>query len=177
MRAQRDGIHLVVENTTERVLTASAKTSSRYFGVGGDPRPGVSAFVWNVPPGILRFGCFEWTAPKQRPLAPLAEIRVVDPDRFWTPPLRGCRLGAHATIDYVAGTGGAATPEQAVDRMRARDKIWRRVLRGAPRRVGYPQSRAAFVRLVSGGRVTAVARVYSDDDGRWLVGHVDDCQR
>jgi hypothetical protein len=156
---QPDGLHVHIRNTsgTERIFDIE--------GVGGDVAPSVEGLqVWRLPTGTARFSCGpSGTDPVQ--------VEVVDPAGYYVSDAIDCPSAAVSNIDYAADASGPKGELGSV----ALSQI--RGLRPGDRvePAGYIRSLEPRVRVVSDGKVAAVAAYRSDGAGGWLVTSVSVC--
>jgi hypothetical protein len=175
VRAQPDGAHVRVENTTGARLPwlAEARAAGDGAGMGSDAPPGVSNHVLPFPPGRVAVACHGESGDPSD--VPRVAIEVVDPDGVWTDTSLGECAQVSAIADYVAGARGRpGTPVEV-----ARALLTERDALGPDDRVeraGYRAADApALVRLVRAERTVAVLSLIGDGNGGWLLSQTDAC--
>ncbi|HXV56954.1 MAG TPA: hypothetical protein VD704_03725 [Gaiellaceae bacterium] len=168
VRPQPDGVHLEVVNESggERLLELSAAGGE----AAGAPAPeGTHVQVVDVAPGSVTVACKD-PATGRGGGAPL---EIVDEDRIWVPATVACPEVFTQVNDYIQGAEGETSdPIEA-----ARSALAGYGLRpdDVLERAGYPEAEALKVRLVREGETLAVADLFDDGAGKWLVGMVTGC--
>ena len=164
VRAQVDGIHIQLANSSGRPLTFAIEDQ---FGGEAIPVEGGS-YVYAFGPGSYGLTCVESGIA-------FATFEVVDPDGLYTPAALECGAQStetHGTIDYAEGATG---PKGALL------DIARQELRGLQsndvvERAGYPGAAGAqWVRVVRDGHVVTVVTYLDDGHGGWLIGQTVSC--
>lgn len=116
--AQRDGVHVSVQNTTGASGVYLNYNYGRQMNLGGgEPVGAGTVLVLLMPPGPVHLNCAYDQGRKQDP--PVA-IRVLDPARAWhTGALArfGCSPPERSLVDWVYGPGTGATADAALGKL------------------------------------------------------------
>ena len=175
IRPQRDGIHLRLENRSEKRLSYSVE-SKRGGGQGAVLPPNGTEVVVSLPPGQLSVACFDPASSNDPSEQKRAELAVSDPQGLWTPSVLSstCSMGVATTSDYAAGAEGERLPPVEIARRFLEE---RGVLQDDDivEAAGYPDQDGAVVRLARDGETLAVLEFVSDGNGGWLPSTVNAC--
>jgi hypothetical protein len=173
VRAQPDGVHVVVDNRTGVDPGFSARFADGR-GLGDNAPPGTSEHVLDAPPGTLEIGCYTGEHGSGEP--DLRALEVVDVDGLYRSIELDCESMSSGVSDYAPGAEGEAG--DPVDLARA-------AFEGATgglepddvvERAGYPEWDEPIVRLVRAGAVVATVRYRAaDDGGGWLQDTMSMC--
>jgi hypothetical protein len=169
VRAQPDGVHVVVDNELGFDTGFSMKYEN---GAGGRNAPmGESGHVVPAPPGSLEIGCYK---DRNATESDLQRVDVVDPSGIYRSTELGCDSIVGGVGDYPQGATGergdpvdlARTRFEQVTDIRDADVI---------EIAGYPEDELRTVRLVRGGRVVATISFYESGQGGWLEDTFSRC--
>jgi hypothetical protein len=104
VQARADGVHLVLENTSDHELLM--QTEAQGEGV----QPGETAMRLLIPPGSSRFRCLEMSDDLDPGIeGGWAAFRVLPPDG-WVSPTLDCPIQYSGTVDYIRDAHGVADP-------------------------------------------------------------------
>lgn len=107
VRAQRDGVHLLVENPggawgVELRHDSWAYGTSEGFKLSDNPTPGTSAMA----PGTVTIACVPTARSSYSdPGVPTATLTILDPDGLYVPWELACGFGEQFRMDVAAGEG------------------------------------------------------------------------
>jgi hypothetical protein len=179
VRVQPDGVHLSIDNRTERRMFL-------YYRIGEDTRPvgevgaGVSDAVVTAPPVAWDLIC---VAPNAYPEDddPWAPLTVVDPDRVWVSDVLDCDRSAASHPDYREDfEGGTPAGVQGDPIDLAREWItgagFPVVAEDVLEQAGYPEAEPFLVRVVRHGRVVAIGTFQADGEGGWIDRGAEYCE-
>jgi hypothetical protein len=171
VQPRRDGLHLFVNNTSDRDLGIA------FDGIGGDNADmGRHELVWAaIPPGELRLQCSADGASE----GSWATLEVRDVAGVWSPVELDCPSGGVAgggavvsgDFDAAPGARGIEDPIAATRARFARD-----LLPGDEVAVGgYPAAETRIVTVTRDGRVVASVSYAPDGHGGWLEDAYQAC--
>jgi len=153
VRAQPDGVHILVENRSNAV-----GVSILYAGGGGgvniQPTDQTSLVV-DVPPGETRIGCDNKTLD-----IPLVHIQVVDPEHIYVTKELSCEQTANLGGQSVIGTDPREVVSRALEPILRPDDVV------TP--AGYPEAESPTMRVMRGASTVAVVRLVQDYSGQWM---------
>jgi hypothetical protein len=179
VRARPDGVHLSIDNRTERRMFVYAR-------IGEDIRPvaevdiGSSDEVETAAPGAWGLVCVAVNAyPREQD--PWATLQVVDPHRVWVSDILDCDRIAGSHPDYREDfEGGTPEGERGDPLELAREGITGAGFPVLPddvlERAGYPDAGPLVVRVVRNGRVVAVGTYSADGRGGWIDRGAEYCE-
>jgi hypothetical protein len=179
VRVQPDGIHLRIENVTDRAMAV-------YRQADGDIGPlveadvGVTDAVSTAAPGPWGVLCVSRNAyPVEDD--PWAALEVVDPDGIWVSDVLECETITGSHPDYRADFEGGTPRGVEGDPV----EMSRASIAGAGfpvrdddvlERAGYPEAEGALVRVVRSGSVVAIGRWQQDGRGGWIDRGAEYCE-
>jgi hypothetical protein len=162
VRAQADGIHIHVANTSGTALDIQIEDASGAPLLGDMIPTAGGTFVYTFEPGAYQLICGTTRTP----------FAVVDPDRLYTPSELLCADQLAGAVDHAPGATGSRG--SLLD-------IARKELRGLEpgdivERAGYPRAAGdQLVRVVRAGRVVAILQYADDGHGGWLLTGARTC--
>jgi hypothetical protein len=165
VRAQPDGVHVVVDNRTGVDPGFSARFADGR-GHGDNAPPGTSEHVLDAPPGTLEIGCYAGEHGSGEP--DLRALEVVDVDGFYRSTALDCESSSGGVIDYVPGAEGEVGDPVDLARVVFEESTGRLEPDDVVERAGYPEWDEPIVRLVREGEVVATIRYFEADGGGWL---------
>jgi hypothetical protein len=171
VRAQADGVHLVVVNR----LGFDTGFSMGFAGGGGggeNAPQGESSHLVLAPPGELGIGCS--LDPAGGGEVEHRILRVVDPDGWYRPAELDCESWSQGFSDYGMDAVGRPGEPEEVARERF-DSDFGLIEGDVVERAGYPDSETPIVRLVRDGRVLATISYRRAGDGGWLEDTMSKC--
>jgi len=162
--AQRDGLHVRVQNTSGATGVYLTYRHGPGMGLGGgEPVESGTVLVLSAPPGQLHLNCaYDASTRQDRPVA----VEVLDPTHAWRTGALGalgCSPPEQSLIDWVYRPGTGSTAEAALTALAAQlDKpvTWRHVQEGyvaaasqvyVLTRAGVPWATASVTRSAAGG--------------------------
>jgi hypothetical protein len=178
VRPQPDGVHIRMDNRSDRELTVGLRYANGGGGGNGAP-PGVfevadpqGGTALPAPPGVTTVTCTDLSLhgnPDDAP--PTATFEIVDEDGIYISTALDCDEQVSGIGDYVAGTTGEVG--DPVDLARAHFQRLRDT--DIVERAGYPESTIPVVRVVRDGQAIATIEYEPDGQGGWLTGTVSRC--
>ena len=166
---QPDGIHVVVQNTTDDEVSLN-------LAQGGDlVPPGETETVQELKPATLAISC---GYDLNRTILPAGTVEVRDPDGNWRPTDIDCTKLPLARWEEPLGSG--ATPEEAIRwwmANRPRDLVQPAGPDDELVVVGYPEAKAPRYVLRRDGHDTNIFHVTRQADGTWQALPHEYCPR
>jgi hypothetical protein len=178
VKVQPDGVHVEVDNRTDRPVYLHHRYDGRELNVQNLP-PGLSEVVIQEGPGSWEVIC---SSPDRYPAddAAWVPLDVSDPDGIWVSDRLACEHSTNTHPDYVEDFEGGTPPGTPGDPVElARDAIAGGAFEVLPddvlERAGYPDALPVQVRLVRDGRIIAVQYFAQAEGGGWIDRGVDFC--
>jgi hypothetical protein len=168
VRPQRDGVHVEIVNDTGRVLSFSI-LNDEGGGTGIGVKPGTSAHVVDIEPGAMRVSC---TDPAADAVSDVA-LEVVDEDGVWVSTRLPCPEQVSTQSDYIVGARGETS--DPLEAARTAFESYKLEPDDVVEAAGYPDGEVAKVRLVRDDEPVAVAELFDDGAGKWLLGTLTAC--
>jgi len=162
VRAQADGIHIHVANTSGTALDVQIEDASGATLLGETIPIVGGTFISTFGPGDYRITCGTTGTP----------FAVVDPDRLYTPSELLCADQLAGAVDHAPGATGSRG---------ALLDIARKELRGLKpedivEQAGYPRAAGnQLIRVVRAGRVVTILEYADDGHGGWLLTGTRTC--
>jgi hypothetical protein len=173
VRPQLDGLHVVIDNRTE--VDPGFSVAFDHGGLGDNAPQGTSKHVLDVPPGIVRIGCY--TGARGSGERDLQALEVVDADGVYRSTELTCESGSSTGVsDYVPGAKGETSDPVDLARATFESAIGGLEPDDVAERAGYPEWDEPIVRLVRAGEVVATIRYREADDGGWLQDTMSMCE-
>jgi hypothetical protein len=179
VRVQPDGVHLRVENATDRAV-AVYRLADGEIGPLVEADVGVTEAVSTAAPGPWGVLCMPRN---DYPVEddPWAALEVVDPAGTWVPDVLECATITGSHPDYRADFEGGTPRGVEGDPV----ELSRTSITGAGfpvrdddvlERAGYPEAEGVLVRVVRSGRVVAIGRWQQDGRGGWIDRGAEYCE-
>lgn len=179
VRANADGIHLSIDNLTERRMFL-------YYRIGDDIRPvgelrvGSTTAVVTAAPSNWDLVC---VAPSAYPDEgdTWAALSVLDPEGVWVSDVLDCDRIAASHPDYREDFEGGTPQGQEGDPIElARDPItgaaFTILADDVLERAGYPAADPVLVRVLRDGRTVAIGSFQPDGHGGWIDRGAEYCE-
>jgi len=126
--------------------------------------------VWQLPPGDVTVSCGVISDAGTR-VASSASLSIVDPNGYYVPDALDCSNIVGMSPEYAEGwLGYQGDPVEA-----AHVLLTGLLADDVVERAGYPESSEPIVRIVRDGAVVGRVRLFSDQQGGWLLGALDRC--
>ena len=164
IRPQRDGVHLLVHNRTQKDMGISYQQGR--LGAGDNADRGTTEVVFQIAPGAAEVLCTGNEGISDE--SGWASLEIVDPRGLWVPPEVDCGPLGGVSVghgDYIEGVKGDPRDPVLIAAER-----WGPLEPGEEvQRAGYPKGENRLVRLVRDGRVVEVVEYTRDRAGAgWL---------
>jgi hypothetical protein len=163
VRAQGDGVHVIVTNTSGGDL-------SFQWDLGGENAPiGKHELVLTLPPGVTGVRCQD-PGEDAGPPGAYVDLEIVDPDGVYVSTELSCDEVTGWFADYGPDATGDPDPVQS-----ARDHLHGLEPGDVVEAAGYPEDETPQVRVVRDRQVIAVLEYFPDGKGGWLESTGNAC--